>query len=276
MYNERKHIKATLESLVAQEYNSIELVIVDDGSDDDSSEVVNNYLRSAEYNFSIIENPTNIGQSFARNRGAIDSDGKYIVFHDADDVSTPDRFRKQIRYLETHPEVGVLGGGFFYVNPNRNQHGIRLRPTDDETIRQGMARESMINLGTAMFRREALFETRLFSSANVEGYELIVNIGCNWELANLAEPIYLYRINEGSRSQRNQLLKKLTLAYRSYQAINKFNLARWYIPLQLGWFIYMNAPNEIQSLIRGLFSPTEERELTAKEKRMLNHLQKYG
>jgi glycosyltransferase involved in cell wall biosynthesis len=275
MYDESGNVGATLESIFDQEYENIEIIIIDDGSDDDSVEIARDNLETVDYKYSILENATNIGQSFSQNRGAMHVDGKYVIFHDADDVSTPNRLRKQVEYLESHPEVGVLGGGYFYINPNRNQCDVKLRPVDDESIRTGMARECMINLGTAMFRREALFETDLFRSWNVAGYELFVNIGQNWKLANLPEPIYLYRINEGSRSQQNQLLKKITLAYRSYQAIEKLDLPYWYLPLQFGWLIYMYAPQNVQEIIRGLFSPTEERSLSTEEKRTLEQLQQY-
>ncbi|ELZ21459.1 hypothetical protein C476_08233 [Natrinema limicola JCM 13563] len=138
-----------------------------------------------------------------------------------------------------------------------------------------MARECMINLGTAMFRREALFETSIFKSYNVEGYELIVNVGKNWSFANLRDPIYLYQINKGSRSQQKQLKKKVIIAYRSYQAIKKLDLSYWNLPLQIGWLIYMTAPNPVKTMIRKLFSPTKERPLSEDEKDLIRKLTDY-
>lgn len=275
MYNESSNISATLASLAAQEYDNLQVIVVDDGSDDDSMWVAEDRLSDVNGDHIILENATNLGQSFSRNRGTMHADGKYVVFHDADDLSTPDRLAKQVRFMEENPSVGVVGGSYFYVNPNRDQREVKIRPTDDESIRQGMARECMINLGTAMFRRKALFSTGLFESDNVEGYELIVNVGMEWSFANLRDPVYLYRINEGSRSQQAQLKKKSIIAYRSYQAMKKLDQSYWYLPLQLGWLVYMVAPDELKMAIRGLFSPTTDRTPSEEERRILRRLEEY-
>jgi glycosyltransferase involved in cell wall biosynthesis len=275
MYNESDNIGATLKSLIEQNYSNIQLIIVDDGSVDESVNIVESYLSDLGNNHRVLKNTTNLGQSFSRNRGAMYAEGEYIVFHDADDLSTPDRIKKQVSFLEENPSVGVVGGSYFYINPNRGQRELKVRPEGDKSIRQGMARECMINLGTAMFRREALFDTNLFESNNVEGYELIVNIGTSWSFANLRDPVYLYRINKGSRSQQAQLKKKAIIAYRSYQAIRKLNLSYWYLPLQFGWLIYMIAPDKAKSVIRTLFSPTTDRDLTEEEQRVVEELEDY-
>lgn len=276
MYNEADNVGATLSSLSHQTYDDFQIIVVDDGSNDGSVLVAKNRLADIEGDHEVLENTTNLGQSFSRNRGAMHADGEYIVFHDADDLSTPNRFAKQVRFLEENSSVGVVGGGYFYVNPNRGQREVKVRPTDDESIREGMARECMVNLGTAMFRREALFGTGLFESDNVEGYELIVNVGTEWSFANLSEPIYLYRINEGSRSQQAQLKKKAIIAFRSYQAIKKLDLPYWYLPLQFGWLVYMIVPDEFKAIIRKVFSPTTDRDLTADERQTIQRLEEYG
>ena len=275
MYNEEEYIQATIESLLTQSYSRLQLVLVDDGSSDRTVEMARSTI-DADHSM-VVTNPTNMGQSFSRNRGAMHAEGEYIAFHDADDLSTPKRIEKQVEFLEENPDVGVVGGAYYYLNPDRGQTELKRRPTDDEQIRQQMARECMINLGTAMFRREALFGTGLFRSENVEGYELMINVGKDWKLANLEDPVYLYRINEDSRSQRDELYKKAIIAYRSYQAVQAFDLPYWYLPLQLGWLVYMNAPPSLQKAIRRAFSPTEERDLTQEERQEIEEmLSSYG
>ena len=275
MYNESNNIRNALVSLVRQSYQNIEFIIVDDGSRDESIEVAKRYLSKSDVQYTILENTTNVGQTFSENRGAIHSNGEYVLFHDADDLSTPDRISKQVTFLEENPSVGVVGGAYFYINENRGQREVKVRPTSDESIRSGMGRECMINAGTAMFRSEALFETNLFQSNHVEGYEVLIEVGTKWKFANLADPIYVYQINDSSRSQSNQLLKKTTIAYRSYQAVKKLNLPFWNVPLQVGWLIYMNAPPAVQKGIRTIFSPTEDRSLTDEEVRTIEELQNH-
>lgn len=275
MYNEKEYVAATLSSLGHQKYRNIQVIVVDDASDDNSVSVAEERLSKFNLDYSILENSINLGQTFSMNRGAMHAEGEYIIFHDADDVSTPDRISKQVEFMESNPSVGVLGSANFYINPERNQKDVRTRPTEDGLIRQGMGKQCMINAGTAMYRREALFGTKLFESENVEGYELMINIATEWSLANLREPLYMYRINEGSRSQRRQLTKKLTLIYRGIQATRKLGLPYWYIPLQLGWLVYTLVPDKGKALIRRVFSPTEERGLSEEERQTLQQLKQY-
>lgn len=269
-FNEEEFIGSSLDSLLNQTYSNIELILVDDRSSDSTVEVARSKI--CDSRDIIITNATNMGRRFSSNRGAMHADGEYIIFHDADDISTPERIEKQVQFLEENPDVGVVGGAYYYINPERGQAELKIRPTDDEQIRQQMGRECMINTGTAMFRREALFGSGLFCSAKVEGYELIINIGKDWKLANLEEPVYLYRINKNSRSQQGELYKKAIIAYRSYQAIQAFDLPYWYLPLQLGWLVYMNVPPSLQKVVRRTFSPTEERDLTQEERQEIEEM----
>jgi glycosyltransferase involved in cell wall biosynthesis len=275
-YNEEDAIDAAILSLANQTYNQLQLIVVDDGSDDDTSQTAREALRSTSVSrYSILRNDTNMGQSFARNRGFMHSDGDYTIFHDADDLSTPRRLEKQVEHLESNPSVGVVGGAYFYINPNRGLQTVRRRPTEDREIREGLVRECMINLGTAMFRRSALLGTGLFESQNVEGYELIISVAQKWKLANLPDPVYLYNINEGSRSRKNELRKKAVIAYRSYQASKRLNLSFRYLPLQLGWIPYIYAPTPIKNMVQTFLSPTESRDLDDSEKEMIERLQQY-
>jgi hypothetical protein len=97
----------------------------------------------------------------------------------------------------------------------------------------------------------------------------------NWSLANLEDPIYVYKINEGSRSQQKQLKKKAILAYRSYQAMNKLNLSYLNLPLQFGWMVYLIAPEQVKSIIRSLFSPTTDKHPSEEHKQIVQQLQNY-
>ncbi|WP_312911791.1 glycosyltransferase family 2 protein [Natronosalvus caseinilyticus] len=270
MYNEEDHIQTTINSLLAQTYPNFELILVDDGSTDGTIIKARSFIDDEQH--TILRNETNMGQTFSMNRGAMHADGEFLVFHDADDISLPVRFEKQVEFLETNPGIGVVGGAFYYITPNQETPELRVRPSSDGDIRKNMGRGPMINGGTAMYRREALFGADLFQSENVEGYELIIKIGINWELANLSDPVYVYRINDGSRSQHNELVKKATLAYRSWQAIKAFKLPYRYLLLQFGWLIYMNVPVKIQRRLRSAFSPTTQCEATKEDCRKIREL----
>lgn len=88
MYNASKYIEKTIKSVICQDFNDFEIVIVDDGSDDDSLNMVKNFLFNESIPY-IIESQKNSGVSSARNRGIKLSNGEYIIFMDDDDYISP-------------------------------------------------------------------------------------------------------------------------------------------------------------------------------------------
>ena len=105
--NGKEYIDEALHSVLAQNYANLEIIVVDDGSTDDD------YDRLAQIDPSIrVVHLEGRGVSFARNTGMRQSSGRYIAFLDADDIWFPGKLTAQIRYLERHPDVGVIFGGF--------------------------------------------------------------------------------------------------------------------------------------------------------------------
>jgi glycosyltransferase involved in cell wall biosynthesis len=268
MYDEAAAVGDAIRSVLAQSYEHIEIVAVDDGSTDDTVATVREF--SDRYDrVRLLENRTNMGQSFARNRGAMATDGRYLVFHDADDVSTPDRIEKQVRFMERHPSVGVLGTGYFYLNTLRDERVVRRRPTDDGTLRRNLVRESMLNLGTAMYRWSALDVTGLFETARLEGYDLLIRLARDHRIANLPEPLYVYRVDEESISRQDELRLKLGLIRRGIQAARTLDIGYRELPLALGWLPYIYLPTPLKALVHRWFSPTVNEAITGEQSRTL-------
>ncbi len=268
VYNEMTTVQETLRTILAQEYDAFEVIVVDDGSTDASAAVARAVADQHEC-VRVVENGTNVGQSFARNRGAVEADGKYLVFHDADDLSTPDRLAKQVAFMEDNPEVGVVGSAYYYDNLLRDERTVRVRPEDDETLRRNLARESMVNLGTAMYRWSALADTPLFRADHIEGYDLLVRIAADHEVANLSDPLYVYRVDENSMSRRHELVKKLTLIRRGIQSVRTLGVGHLQLCLAPGWLAYMYAPDRVKAVIRRLFSPTDNQAFTGEDESRL-------
>ena len=105
--NGKDYIDEALHSVLAQDYDALEIIVVDDGSTDDD------YARLMQVHPSIrVVHLDGRGVSFARNTGMREARGRYIAFLDADDIWFPGKLKAQIRYLEAHPDVGVIFGGF--------------------------------------------------------------------------------------------------------------------------------------------------------------------
>lgn len=105
--NGKDYIDEALHSVLAQDYANLEILVIDDGSTDDD------YDRLTRIHPCIrVIHLEGRGVSFARNTGMRQSSGRYIAFLDADDIWFPGKLTAQIRYMERHPDVGVIFGGF--------------------------------------------------------------------------------------------------------------------------------------------------------------------
>lgn len=108
-YNAEKYIEEAIQSVVDQAYQNWELIIVDDGSTDATSQII----ASFEDKRILLIEQENAGVSAARNRGLSEVKGKYITFLDADDVLPPQSLKARVEYLESHPDVDLVDG---YIN----------------------------------------------------------------------------------------------------------------------------------------------------------------
>lgn len=118
-YNYGRFIAETLRSLQAQSLQDWECVVVDDGSKDDSAEVVRGFVESdARIRYVYQENQ---GLPSARNTGIAHAQGRYLQFLDADDLLQPDKLRLQAEYLEAHPDIDLVYSGlrYFYDGSDR-------------------------------------------------------------------------------------------------------------------------------------------------------------
>ncbi|WP_211091371.1 glycosyltransferase family 2 protein [Pseudothauera rhizosphaerae] len=108
-YNVREHIGEAIRSIHAQHYGNLEIVVVDDGSTDGTADHV-----GAEFPDVRLFRKANGGAATARNLGMREARGEYVAFLDADDVWLPGKLKAQIDYLDAHPDLGLVCGGFSF------------------------------------------------------------------------------------------------------------------------------------------------------------------
>lgn len=115
--NGEPYIREAIESILGQTYSDFELLVIDNGSSDRSLQIVKNFSDSK---IRIIELGRNIGRTPALNVGVKEAIGEYIAIHDADDISLPQRFEKQISYLEKNPDITLVGTHLYRIDTNNN------------------------------------------------------------------------------------------------------------------------------------------------------------
>lgn len=110
-YNREKYLNKCIDSVINQSFTDWELIVVDDGSDDNTFEVVNTYLQKVSNVRYLKHQNKQLG--YAKNAGIQASFGNYITFLDSDDVYKPNHLESRLDYMKDNPEIDLIEGGFF-------------------------------------------------------------------------------------------------------------------------------------------------------------------
>jgi len=212
VYNGAETIRRAVDSILAQTYQDFEFIIINDGSTDATPQILKSY-NDARIQILPQENR---GLVRSLNRGILASQGKYLARMDADDVALPERFEKQLNFLETHPTVAVLGTAARVIYGDGTEN-IRRRPLNTEAIRKNIIRICPFSHSSVMIRRAVLDKVGLYDTNKcgskrllVEDYDLWVRIlAAGYDLANLAEPLMLYYREPNSILRSRSLTKRL-------------------------------------------------------------------
>ncbi len=121
-HNHAALVGEALESVFAQTYRNYEIIVVDDGSTDDTADVLKPLIERGLIRYIYQQKQ---GVSAARNRGIVEAHGRYIAFLDSDDLFEPAKLEIQVKYLEDHPEVGLVHSGFTKFDNAGNDLGYR-------------------------------------------------------------------------------------------------------------------------------------------------------
>jgi glycosyltransferase involved in cell wall biosynthesis len=200
-YNYGRFVGAALESVLAQTYEKLEIVVVDDGSTDDSPEI----LRMYEPRVRLVRQ-ANKGVSAARNRGIAESEGSLVAFLDSDDMWLPKKVERQV---ETFGDlaVGMVYTGLEYVDSEgRTLCSATEGTRGDVLVELALLRGPGVPASgsSAMVRRSALETVGLFdeSLSTSADWDLWRRIACHYKIELVREPLVQYR-QHGSAMHRN-------------------------------------------------------------------------
>lgn len=141
-YNCSKYIKQSIDSILNQTYTNFELIIIDDGSTDNSVEVIKEF---SDKRIKLFENITNQGIVYSRNRAVENSKGKYIAILDSDDIAYPTRIEKQLNFMESNPDFAMTGTWFDIIDENGIFNGEIVKlPIDSNLIKTQLDRKSVV------------------------------------------------------------------------------------------------------------------------------------
>ncbi len=193
--NDAEYIERAVESILDQSHSDFELMIIDDGSTDGTVERIKQF---SDERLSLVQREDETGVASARNEGIRRTSGEYIAVHDADDWSDPERFEKQVAYLDANPEVALVGTGAYLVDKNGNIQSQR-RVLESPSLAELVDHNEFVH-GSVMMRREALEFANGYDGwfETAEDYDLWLRIAADREVRNIDEPLYYFRKHENS------------------------------------------------------------------------------
>ena len=198
-YNTGRFVGEAIQSILDQTLDDLELIIIDDGSTDDSLQVIQRYAKlDRRIRFVSRENR---GITASRNEALAMATGEYLANIDSDDVSRPDRLARQASYLDEHPECVLVCCRMQVIDPDGDPiRVINLESTHEEIDAIFMGRPGFFIPVPMMVRRNALLEIGGFCEefALAEDRDMCLRLAERGRLANLPEVLYAYRQHVGS------------------------------------------------------------------------------
>ncbi len=203
-YNRQKYIKKALDSVLFQSYQNFEIIIVDDGSTDDTKSVVEDYLKDPRV-FYLYQSNQKV--SMARNNGIKNSRGEYIALLDSDDYWLDSKkLEKQVNFFENNPEYLLTSGGIIRVDESGRELSRVLNPTSDRDIKESMLFSCLLAPSGAMFRKSIFERIGGFNNSSdlSEDWEFFLEIGRLGKCYNFQDYFVAYLQGSQNRSNFNR------------------------------------------------------------------------
>lgn len=191
VYNGSRFLKDSIESILSQTFTDFEFIIWNDGSTDNSEEIIKSY-EDPRIRYFCHENA---GLGMALNLACLEARGKYIARMDDDDISIPDRLSKEFDYLESHPDVVLVSSSAYYIDEEGRCIGQSFQYTHSSIIKTRIFHPAV------MFRKAEYDKTQGYSKAkNSQDTLLWSRLSKYGKLANIEEPLIKYRLISSSIS----------------------------------------------------------------------------
>ena len=211
VYNGERFIKEAVDSILAQTFNNFEFVIIDDGSTDQTSMILDQFV---DPRIVRIKHQKSKGVAVSLNEGIRLAHGNFIARMDADDISFPERFQSEIDLLLTNSDIGFISSDFYQINEEGEVLGLCIIPRTHGALSKELLVRNPICHGSTMIRKELFYRAgyyRPFFCVS-EDYDLWCRFIEHTKFSCIDSPLYKLRLHSGSVSSRSSNLQR---AYRN-------------------------------------------------------------
>ena len=213
VYNNAPYLAPAIDSILGQTFTDFEFLIVDDGSTDDSGAIINRF--AAEDSRIRPIHQANAGLIVSLNRIISEARSDLIARMDGDDIALPDRFARQVAFLDANPDIGVLGTGCTVIEENGMPSTYRFENVvSTEAILDDLKNGPPLCHPSVMMRRDVVRAVGGYHRAyrHCEDYDLWLRLSEHVKMANLPDRLLLYRHSMTQVSTRHAYAQKIGAA----------------------------------------------------------------
>ena len=199
VYNGARYLREALDSIFSQSFTDFECVLIDDGSTDQTTEIIESYTDSR---ITYISDGQNVGLTQRLNQGLEIARGKYIARHDDDDISSPQRFAQQVELLESNQDYLGCGSRVAIIDADGDVIGGRNFALDHLALMDQNLLENQFIHGSLMLRKTELLAVGGYRPFFVyaQDYDLTLRLQEHGKLINLEAPLYSLRYSNDAIS----------------------------------------------------------------------------
>ena len=213
-YNASKYIAESVDSVLAQTYQNWELIIIDDGSKDNTAEIIGKYT---DKRIKFYKNETNLGVSAARNKAIQIAQGSWTAFLDSDDKWSEEKLERQLKFAEQNEaEFTFTASAFVLPNGEKSDYVLQIpsKITYTELLKQ-----NVISCSSVLIKKTLIANRAMSCGTKIhEDFKLWLEILKDGNIAyGLNEPLLIYRINKESKT--GNKLKSAIMTWNTYRAV---------------------------------------------------------
>ena len=204
VYNGGAFLREAINSVLRQSYNDFELIVIDDGSDDETPEILRAFSRQ-DRRVRVLRHARNLGLGSALREGVEEARAEWVARMDADDIAHPDRLARQFAAVQSDSTIDVLGTQAVEIDCNGRPLRLRSVPLEHDAIRSLLPWVNPVIHPTVLFRRRAIIAVGSYDGnlPNVEDYDLWYRCAAGGlRFANLPDVLLGYRVNETAFKKR--------------------------------------------------------------------------
>lgn len=205
IYNCEKYLKECLDSIINQTYKNLDILLIDDGSTDNSLNIIGKYN---DDRIRIIKNKENMGIPFVRNIGLNEAKGKYLAIMDSDDIALLNRIEEQVKFLELNEHIDGIGSYYKIIGRKINRN-VKLT-SDLEEIKIGLIFANQIGNPTGMIRMDRIralglhYNNKYFVAQDYDFWFQLSKVG---NITIIPKVLLKYRVGHGNISKTSKVKK---------------------------------------------------------------------